>query len=373
MNYSKIGSVEAIALIVVVILNHIVSNLPKNFLDSCGSSAPLNIIFISILLFIFLYFVIKLFKNFTGNDILDISEFLGGKVLKTIIGVLFIAYFILICGTQLRNFCEILKIVYFPKLPICLLIVTILIVAVIANKFGTNAIVKCNLIVVPLVMINLLIAYFCVSSRFVPENVFPILGYGINETFFSGISNIFAFTGMSFIYFLQPILKDTNKFKSISFIGIGISSLYVFLSITALLLSFSDVLTINEISPIYWLVRAADFGRFLQRPDAVFFLGWILCLMSYASIIILLISKIFKKIGNLEARFPICYIASALLFIMALLPKGMVEIRFIENVMYKYSTIILVFIISFLILVFANIKYRKNHKLTNKESDLINE
>ncbi len=369
MNYSKVGSVEAIALIVVIILNHIVLDLPNHFLNTCGNSAPLNIIFISILVFVFLYVVLKLFKNFAGYDILDISEFLGGKTLKVVIGTLFIAYFTLLCSTQLRNFGEMLKIVYFPKLPICLLVLLFLGVGIISNKFGANTIFKGNLIVVPLAMINLLIAYFCISFRFVPEKIFPILGYGANKTFVSGMTNIFAFTGIAYIYFLQPILKKSNNFKKISFIGIGISSLYLFLSITSLLFSFSDVLSINEISPIYLLIRAADFGRFIKRPDAIFFLGWILCLMSYTSITILLISQIFKKTCNLKARFPICYAISSILFIVALIPKGMLEIRFIENDIYKYFTLILVFLISFLILLFANIKYKK-HEM---ERDLVNE
>ena len=218
MSYSKIGSIEAIALIVVVILNHIVLNLPETFLGSCGSSSPLNIIYVSILIFIFLFFVIKLFKNFSNSDIIDISEFLGGKYLKTIIGVLFIIYFILISATQLRGFGEILKIVYFPKVAICFLSAIFLVVAIVANKFGTNTIIKTNLIIVPLVMFNLLVAFFCVSTRFVPERIFPILGYGVNETFFSGISNIFALNGISYIYFFLSSLLNSFNFKIIEFV-----------------------------------------------------------------------------------------------------------------------------------------------------------
>ena len=271
MNYSKIGSFEAIALIIVVILNHIVLNLPKNLIDSCGSSTPLNVIFISILLFIFLYFVLRIFNKFKGNDILDIAEFLGGKVLKTIIGILFIVYFLIICSTQLRNFCEILNVVYFLKIPISFLVLTFLVVAITANIFGQRSIIKCNLIIVPLVMLNLIIAFFCIANRFVPQRIFPIFGYGIDKTFFSGMSNIFAFTGISYIYLIQPMLKDTNDFKKISFIAMIISSLYVFVSVISLVLSFADILTINEISPIYILVRGANWGRFIQRPDAIFF------------------------------------------------------------------------------------------------------
>lgn len=322
-------------------------------------------------MFLFLYIIIKLFKKFPNSDILDVSEFVGGKALKTIIGFLFISYFIILSSTQLRNFCTILKITYFTQIPISALIVIFLAIAVIANKYGGSATTKINLVIVPLVMINLLVAFFCISSKFVPEKIFPILGYGLNKTFFSGASNIFAFTGLSYIYFLQPLLKDAKSYKKISFLGMGLSALYLFLSISSLLFSFIDITSINEISPIYFLVRCADWGRFLQRPDAIFFLGWILCMMSYISICIMFCTIILRKIGNLDSKYILAYPIASLMFIVAILPKGMLEIRFIENYVFKYFTLILLFGISFIILIVANIKHKKI-KLPNKEK-LLNE
>lgn len=367
MSNYKIGNIEAIALIVIIILNHIVLNLPKSLIDQCGSSTPLNIIYISILVFIFLAIILKLWKPFENRDILDISEFLGGNKLKIILGICFILYFITISSTLLRNFGEILKIIYLEKATICLIILVFLIVPVIASKFGFNAIVKTNLIIVPLMLLNLLIAFFCVSFRFEVRRIFPILGNGLDQTFFSGMSNIFAFTGISYLYFLKPTLKNPDNFNKISFTAIGISAFYLFLSVTSLLFSFADVLTINELSPIYLLIRGTNFGRFLQRPDSLFILGWILSLMSYLSITLMLISHIFKKITKIYDSKPMIYCFATLLFIFALIPKDMVQIRFIQNTVFRYFTIILVFIISFLILLFANIKLKKKNLLTKKE------
>lgn len=146
-----------------------------------------------------------------------------------------------------------------------------------------------------------------------------------------------------------------------------ITSLYLFLSVTTLLFSFADVLSINEISPIYLLIRGAYWGQFIQRPDAIFFLGWILCFMSYISITIMFIIRIFQKIGNLHTHSPLRYLAASLLFIMAMLPKSMVEIRFIENIIFKYFTLILLFGVCLIILILANIKYNKNYKSHNNK------
>ena len=88
MNLSKLGSLEAIAFTIIVMLNNIVLNLPKSILSKCGSSSIINVIYISIIGFIFLSIILKLFKKFKGYDILDISEFLGGKAFKIIVGIL---------------------------------------------------------------------------------------------------------------------------------------------------------------------------------------------------------------------------------------------------------------------------------------------
>jgi spore germination protein len=208
-------------------------------------------------------------------------------------------------------------------------------------------------------LVNLLIAFFCIFSNFEIKRVFPILGYGVNETFFSGMSNLFAFSGISYLYFLKPLLKEPKSFKKVSYISIGISSFYLFLSVTTLLFSLADTLTINEVSPVYLLIRSTDFGRFLQRPDALFILGWILSLMSYLSITVWIISNIFKKISKIQDSKPLVYSFSALIFIFALIPRNIAQIRFIQNTIFPYFTIILVFIISFIILVLANIKKGK--------------
>ena len=370
MNHSQLGRIEGISLIVIIILNHIVLNLPKNLIDQCGSSTPLNILYITILVFIFLWIMLKLWKPFKNSDILDISEFLGGKVLKNTLGFFFILYFLTISSTLLRNFAEILKLVYFEKATVGIVVLIFLIAAVIGNRFGFKTILGANLIVVPLVLINLLIAFFSVSARFDVNRIFPILGYGASQTFFSGMSNIFAFTGISCLYFIKPLLKNPDDFNKVTYFSIGISAFYLFLSVTTLIFSFADILTINELSPVYLLIRGTDFGRFLQRPDALFIFGWILSLMSYLGIVIFFILHVLKKITKIQNTKPLIYAVATLLFIFALIPKNMAEIRFIQETIFRYSTIILVFIVSFFVLLFAYIKHKKK---SNKEDLVKNE
>lgn len=48
MTNKKIGNLEAIALVITVIVNHIILNLPKSIITSTSSGAIMNVIFIAL-------------------------------------------------------------------------------------------------------------------------------------------------------------------------------------------------------------------------------------------------------------------------------------------------------------------------------------
>ena len=48
MSNQKIGNIEAIALIITIMVNHIILNLPKSIIQSTCSGAILNVLFISL-------------------------------------------------------------------------------------------------------------------------------------------------------------------------------------------------------------------------------------------------------------------------------------------------------------------------------------
>lgn len=52
--------------------------------------------------------------------------------------------------------------------------------------------------------------------------------------------------------------------------------------------------------------------------------------------------------------YPVC----AILFGLALIPLNVSQIRFIENTVYKFMIIGLIFIVCILLLIFANIKFK---------------
>ena len=92
MQKSKLGTIEAIMLVLTIVVAHSVLSMPTNILSSYKSASILNVVYISIIAIGIAYLIYKLLKNFPSMDIIDISELVGGKVFKNIVGIVFIIY-----------------------------------------------------------------------------------------------------------------------------------------------------------------------------------------------------------------------------------------------------------------------------------------
>lgn len=64
MSKTKIGTVEAIMMILTIIVAHTILSLPKNILTSMKSASILNLIYVSIIVIAISYLIYKLLKNF---------------------------------------------------------------------------------------------------------------------------------------------------------------------------------------------------------------------------------------------------------------------------------------------------------------------
>lgn len=354
----QVGNIEAIALMLTVMINHIILNLPKNIIATTSSGSLLNVIFISLVALGVVYLICHLLKKFPGLDILDIAKYLGGKWLKILIGVLLIAYLVFTISTLLRSFSEGLKIIFFPRTPVPIIMLLFLIAIIIGNKLGFQSIVRSNLFFMPVILISILFIFLANIENFSMYRISPILGDGVIPTFFSGLSNLFAFGGITYLYLIPPHLKDQKGYQKVAYASIGISAFYLFISVATLLFLFPLVTTSEEVFPLYLASRYIEFGRFFQRLDALFLLIWIVSVISYLNIAFFFTTSIFQKLTNMQYTKWFIALFGAITFGISLLPENLQQIGFLENNIYKYVVLILVFIIGLGILIFANIKHR---------------
>lgn len=358
MENTQIGNKEAIALLVTIVFNHIIINITKSIIDTTASASLLNILYIGIITIIFTCIICHFLSKFPSLDIIDISEYLGGKFLKWIIGILFVIYFMFFAQILLHIFASCLEIIYFQLADLKYIVALFIICAVIACCTRHNAIYRANLIILPFLIISTLFLFVADFRYMIVEKMFPILGHGWYITFIEGISNMFVFQALAYIYFMPPKLKEPNKLKKIATTSIVLSCIILLICIAVLLFMFDGFVKTDELLPLYSAIKYIEFGSFFQKLDSAFVLIWIVGFTSYLSIALKFSSDILKKLTKIQNEKIFAVLLGFVLFFAGIWGKSYSVSIFFATTVYKYAFFILVIATSFFILLSACVKQK---------------
>ena len=154
------------------------------------------------------------------------------------------------------------------------------------------------------------------------------------------------------------MLNKKESTSKVAFSSILICGIFLILSTSTLVYAFSDIYTINRFSPMYFILINSRFSVFLERPEAIFIFIWTLALMSFISIAIMFCLNIFQKLSNMKEVKPLSAAIATIIFVLSMLIDNVFTLETYANAFYKYSSLILIFGVFTLVLIFANIKKR---------------
>ena len=362
MDNTKIGNKEAVALLVTITFTHIILNITKSIIETASSASLINILYLGIITIIFTCVICYFLNKFPTFDLLDISNYLGGRILKWIIGVAYVAYFLIFSGLLLYLFASYLQIIYYPLTKIFYIMLLLIIGAVVSSCMMHNFIYRSVSIFFPIIIISILFLFFADTPYYDIERVYPIWGNGLFTTFVSGLCNMFAFQAIAYIYFMPPLLKDSKQIKKISINAIVFSCIFLLISLAMILFMFSSLSRTDELMPLYTVTKYIEFGSFFRKLDSLYFLIWIIAFVSFLSINLKFSGNILRKLISAKKDTLFILILGIAVLIIGMLPKNYtISIHYL-NIMYKYVFFILVIGISFLVLLLSIIK--KSLKIT---------
>ena len=351
----KINNKEAFSLLVTSSLGISVLVSSQIIASECLSASLINTGYISFIALILTFIICSLYKKFIGISFLDITEFLGGKFLKCIVGIAFLLYFIFTASIVLCKAVNCLQIVYYPMTHINYTILLFAITAGIACNLNHNGFLKATFIIIPIVIISIFLIFIGNFKNFNFENIFPIMGYGLNSVFFEGSTNLFTFGGIAYIFFLPQNLKKPDKLMKISLISTAISSILLTFVTSTIILMFNKNVTSGQLFPLYIAVRYIEFGTFFQRLDSAFLMIMNIAVCSFLGIYANLCIGIFKEITNISDIKPISYSFVLLLYSCTILIDSKFELEYMQNNFFKMFFFGIISL-GLLILTLANIK-----------------
>ena len=354
----KITNYEAVCCILIISIANIVLTSSRILIKSIKSASIINSIFVCILMLFILLFICHYLKKFKGKNLIDLSEILGGKHFKTIIGLLYVIYFFIRYAVFLRKIGDAMQLIYYPLTHIIFIISLLTISSGIISNMNNNSIFKSTSLLFPLIFITIILIFIGNTKNFDFNNLFPILGNGLSATFLSGSSNIFVFNGLVYLYFISPKLKNPEKIKKIAIIFWLLNTIYLLFCISDIILLLNNVTNHSELPPLYTSVRYIEFGTFFQRLDSAFIFICILGLICTLAINLTLTLDILKQITNVSNSKPLLYPCLLISFSIALTLKPNTLVELFENQISKILFIIFTLILPLIIFIFTSIKLK---------------
>ncbi len=356
MNSYRLKRFEAFSIVLTILISSILLGLPNTLINATGSATLLNIVFITILMLIIFLVINKIFVHFPGYNIIDICEFLGGKPLKILYSVCFISFVILLISMRLSTFVKGLSLIYFSHLNIPLIILAVICVIGILNFLGFKSICRATLIWLPLMIFSICFLYFSSLKHYTFQQVFPILGFGIKETFWDGLINFSGYGCIYILFFIFSMLENVSDFKKVGITSIFFYALLMILVVSALMFSFPQISSSSTPISLYLLARQITLGDYIQSIDALFLLVWIPFLLIYSALNFSLILNSFKQITNIKYPASMIYAFCSIIFVITAILSNMSDLELINNILYKYITLGFFIIFSISILIMAGIK-----------------
>ncbi|HOM02526.1 MAG TPA: endospore germination permease [Acetivibrio sp.] len=353
------GKREAISILLVLICNQLILGFPSIMSNSVGSAGWIMTIYVSIITLCLFLIMAKLYSAFEGKDLLDIGEFVGGNIIRIIVGLLVVIDTVFLISIKLREYTEHIKIISFTQSPVSFITLFFTLGMIISVYYGIEPLVRSASIVVPVVAVGIIIVVAGSVKNFEFSNIMPILGTGPYDIFVGGLPRISIYSGLLPLFFIPPFMGGYKDIKEIGILAIIISSVVLTLGILAYLLVFPYPTSANSVLPFFELSRVLEYGRFFQRIESVFLLTWSLAGMIYLSSGLYFIVYVFSKTFRLKYYRPLIIPFTLIIFASSLIPKSLIEIMYIDNKIIRYYSWIITFGMTLILLVIARLVKRK--------------
>lgn len=334
---------------------------PRVMILNSGNAAWIQMIYVSLISFA-LFFIVNYFnKRSNMENIFDISERIGGKIFRIIIGLMIFAVLMVNLAMNIRIFSESIRTVLLPNTPTSMVMLFFIIAVSIGAYVGIYSICRIHSLFMPIAAVVMIGFLLMLIPDININNLFPLAGIGTQNVFITGLKSISVFSDMMIIYIIMPFCKNKRDIKK----SVSYSFLISALASSAILLIYALVypypISSEFIIPVYQLARIVNIGQYFQRFEAFFEFTWSIAMMLYSSFYLFVIcytfTETFKTKYYKQIIIPVVLLAASM---------GFISQNFVDflNDAYKLSEILypLLYIIPIVVGLLYTIKIRKKER-----------
>lgn len=274
MAEGKIGNLEMICIIVNAVVckaffTSIAAVVQK--VGTAGWYMTLISAAVSIAVFSLIYQVVKAYP---GKNIMEIYDEVAGIKLGKVLTFISCIILLLSISITLREFVDATEVYLLHETPPGF-IVALFIMGIIAVSFlGLESLGR----VAKLFSFPLILAFITVMGlsyrRFQLFRLYPLFGYGINNTLKNGLARSSAYGEVILLGIFAKAINNTKDFGGIGYKSLIISGAVISSILLSTILSFPYSIASELMDPVYIMASLIDYGRFLQRVEVIFIFTW---------------------------------------------------------------------------------------------------
>jgi len=308
MKDDKISIFQMVAIYILVSIVPVVRYFPIIMTDSAGKAAWVAAILSIIPSILLVWTLHGLMNNVKAKDgkqiktLLDVFNVIYGKVIGTILSIIYLIWIIIFAAVELRLFGERLISTTFIYAPIAFFLLTMLILVFFVvrgriSNFGRFAEVFLELFILIIVFIVL-----TASSNFNFTNFWPVTTHDVKGIVMGILKGTNVFNMFTFAMFLGDKITDKEKIKKTGTFAAIVTGIIGLIGIIITLGTFGKDLLPTLSQPFFMALKVINLFGVLERIEAVFITFWVVADFILIAYNVLVASNICKQKFKLTKR-----------------------------------------------------------------------
>lgn len=332
---------QATTILISTIIGVGVLALPLFAVRGADSGAPLVTLLGTMLAFVGMVFVSLLGMRFPNQSIIQYSEDIIGRWLAWIGSALAIAFFAILSALIAREFGEVVITAVLKNTPLEVTVLVVLIMAAVSSRKNLTTFAYIHYFYSPLLLFPVLIIVVLSLKNAEVINLLPIWGNNPSGMLEGVLTTAALYQGAFVLTMVIPAMSKPQSALRVSIRGILITgTLYV-----AIVIASVSVFGAEETKKLLWptleLAKATSLpANILERLDAAFLAVWVTAvfttLFSSYYFTIRSISQLFR----LTDHRMLSYFVLPIVFILAMLPRNILEMYDIIQIVGRIGLLI---------------------------------
>jgi spore germination protein (amino acid permease) len=272
--WGHVGQAELVAALTILIGGKIFLSYPASITERALNSGWLAATIGAGVAALGTWVLISLMNRFPDYSLARVSTELAGRYLGTLMNLLLSVFFLVVAALILRESAETLIIGILPLTPLSVLVMTMLIVVAYGAYLGIEAVSRVCFLLGPWLLAGLIIIFLGVARFYDFSRLLPVLSQPPLELTVNGVTRSSLYVEVVAIAFLYPSIRNKKKIFGSAMTSLGLSWVLIAGTPALVVSAFGVIGAARTSFPMYYMARLIEFGRFVQRVEAVFVFLW---------------------------------------------------------------------------------------------------